>query len=246
MVNVFIFSLLDTYFTFSYTLQRYIFELILVPNDLLELVVPLLMYIMGLITIITPCFVSILPLALSYVNSKSSYSFNKNVFILGLLTSFIILMLPYNFLNFTLVNTRVTFLSYFILFLFSLDSMKILNFSKFYSAFSSGILISKKQNFIYRNYLMGIIIGFTSLPCNTSTLFIVRLLLSNFTNSSQIFYYLAIYLFGILTSLLILLKINIYSGNFYLFSRLWNFIFPASGSFLFIISLFSLLRILFT
>lgn len=246
MVNVFIFSLLDKYFTFSYTLQRYIFELILFPNDLRNLILPVIMYIIGLITIITPCFVSILPLVLSYVNSKRSYGFNKNLFIFGLLTSFSVLMLPYNFLNFSLVNTKATFLSYLILFLFSLDSMKILNFSKFYSAFSSSIFISKKQNFIYRNYLMGIVIGFTSLPCNTSILFIVRLLLSNLTNSSQIFYYLAIYLLGILTSLLIILRINLYSGNFYLLSRLWNFIFPASGSFLFIISFLSLLRIMFT
>nr|WGH12767.1 thiol:disulfide interchange protein [Echinothamnion sp.] len=242
---LFLYDLFDNYYFLFYTLQKYLSHLLFIGSNEQSIFLLIFLFLLGVLTIFTPCFISILPLALSYINSNKNYRLNISLFISGLLTSFIFSIIFTNLVSSSFFIYELPMLAYLILVLVSLDLMKILNLSKFNISFSSCSLISFNQNTFVQSYFIGLIIGSSSLPCNTSILIIVTYLIHHINNLFLILLYLLIYLIGCVLPLLLVLKIKLNFQKNSIFFLMWKLIFPFSGSFLFMFSCFSLLKIIF-
>nr|YP_010618626.1 Thiol:disulfi de interchange protein [Rhodomelopsis africana]WAX02639.1 Thiol:disulfi de interchange protein [Rhodomelopsis africana] len=240
-----LYDLFDNYYIFFYAIQKQLSFLLFTLSNEQSIFFSMLLFFLGLITIFTPCFLSLLPLALAYVNSKKNYSLNIILFIIGLLTSVIILIGFTSLVSSSVFIYKLPVLSYFILIVVSLDLMKILSISKLNLPFSKYIFMSSSSNIFLQSYLIGLIIGFSSLPCNTSILIIATFLVNNLNNIFLVLFYLVIYLTGCLFPLLLILKIKFDYNHFPFLFFIWQSIFPISGSFVFVFSCFSLLRIIF-
>nr|YP_010619400.1 Thiol:disulfi de interchange protein [Xiphosiphonia pinnulata]WAX03413.1 Thiol:disulfi de interchange protein [Xiphosiphonia pinnulata] len=240
-----LYDFFDSYYAFFYVLQKQLSFLLFVSSNEQGILFAMLLFFLGLITVFTPCFLSLLPLALSYINSKKNYGLNISLFITGLLTSFLILIVCTNFVGFSFFIYKLPVLSYLILILVSLDLMKIVNISKLTSPFSQYILMFSVDNTSLQSYLMGLIIGSSSLPCNTSIIIVVTLLLNKLNNIFLFSLYLLMYLTGCVFPLLLILKIEFDYHKFAFLFFIWKSIFPVTGSFLFVFSCLSLLKVIF-
>nr|YP_010851350.1 thiol:disulfide interchange protein [Echinothamnion hookeri]WGH14347.1 thiol:disulfide interchange protein [Echinothamnion hookeri] len=235
----------DKYYIFFYTLQRYLSHFLFLLSNEQSIILLIFLFMLGVITIFNPCFVSILPLALSYLNSKKSYGLNIGLFITGLLTSFMILIIFTNLVGLSFFIYKLPVFSYLILILVSLDLMKIVNLAKLNIFFNFNRSVYLSQNTFVQSYLMGLIIGFSSLPCNTSLLIILTFLLHNIHNFLLVLLDFIAYLIGCILPLLLILRIKLKYQNFSIVFFIWKSIFPLSGSFLFMFSCFSFLKIIF-
>lgn len=242
---MFISSLLnffDSYYTVLYNAQRYIsYSFFSLSNNYLIIFI----FFLGTFTVLTPCLISIFPLALLYINSEGNNFFNIILFIMGMFTSFILLIISINFLGFSLFIYQLPLFSYIILIIISLNLMEILifpNFDVFINRYFYKISFS---NMLIQSYFMGFIISSSALPCNTSCLLVFSFMLQNTSSMLYIVLYLSIYFFGCLLPLLFIFRVKINHINVFILSYIWRLVFPLSGSFLFIFSLFSLLKILF-
>nr|WGH12963.1 thiol:disulfide interchange protein [Echinothamnion sp.] len=243
---IFLYDFFDKYYSLLYSLQLHLSYLLFKFNDEQNIFFLILIFLFGLLTVFTPCFISILPLALSYLNSNKNYSLNMSLFIAGLLTSFIGLITLSNLVGFSVFTYKLPTLSDLILVIVALDIMKILNISKLMRSLNLNIPMYFNHNSILQSYLTGVVIGSTSLPCNTSILIIVTYLLHNIHDVFLVFLYLFFYLIGCILPLLLILNIRFNYQNFSILFLVWKLIFPLSGSFLFIFSCFSLLKSIFT
>nr|YP_010619595.1 Thiol:disulfi de interchange protein [Tayloriella tenebrosa]WAX03608.1 Thiol:disulfi de interchange protein [Tayloriella tenebrosa] len=240
-----LYDFFDNYYIFFYTVQKQLSSLLFVLSNEHSIFFSILLFFLGVITVFTPCFLSLLPLALSYINSKKFYSLNLSLFITGLLTSFVILMGLTNLVSSSIFIYKLPVFSYMILILVSLDLMKILSISNLTFPCSQYFFMPSYGNIFLQSYLMGLIIGSSSLPCNTSIIIIVTFLVNNLNNIFLVLLYFVAYLAGCIFPLLLILKIKLNYKNFSFLFFIWKSIFPVSGSFLFVFSCFSLLKIIF-
>nr|YP_009398180.1 thiol:disulfide interchange protein [Thaumatella adunca]ARW67366.1 thiol:disulfide interchange protein [Thaumatella adunca] len=246
MIKIFsIYNFFDQYCNMVYFVQQYLYRFLFISISSQNITFSFILFCLGILTIFTPCFVSTLPLALSYINLNQGNKLSKNLFILGLMTSLVLLIILTHFISFYSYLYQLPIFSYLVLILVSLDLIKVVNFSKFYSVFRKISFFTYQRNNIFQNYFIGLTIGFSSLPCNTSIVIFTNLLLKNVDNILILLFYLLIYLLGSILPIFLILNIQINYHNFYSFSLFWNAIFPLSGSFLFIFSYFSLLKIIF-
>nr|YP_010851152.1 thiol:disulfide interchange protein [Aphanocladia delicatula]WGH14150.1 thiol:disulfide interchange protein [Aphanocladia delicatula] len=243
---IFLHDFVDKYYSLLYRLQIYLSYLLFKFNDEQNVFFLMLIFLLGLLTVFTPCFISILPLALSYLNANKYYRLNMSLFIAGLLTSFMGLILLSNLVGSSFFIYKLPILSDLILVLVALDLMKILNFSKFIKFLNFNSSIDFNYHPTVQSYLTGVVIGSTSLPCNTSVLIIVTYLLHSVHSFFLVFLYLFFYLIGCVLPLLLILNVRFNYQNFSISFFIWKLIFPLSGSFLFIFSCFSLLKSIFT
>nr|WGH13755.1 thiol:disulfide interchange protein [Lophurella pseudocorticata] len=245
MIILSLYDLFDKYYIFFYTLQSYLSNFLFILGNEQSILLLIFLFMLGVVTILNPCFISILPLALSYLNSKNSYSLDVGLFVSGLLTSFITLITLTNLVGLSFFIHKLPMFSYLILIIVSLDLMKIINLAKLNILFSSNPSVYLSQNTLLQSYFMGLIIGFSSLPCNTSLLIIATFLLHNIHNLFIVLLDSFAYLIGCIMPLLLILKIKLNPQSFSVIFFIWKFIFPLSGSFLFMFSCFSFLKIIF-
>nr|ARW60534.1 thiol:disulfide interchange protein [Polysiphonia sp.] len=240
-----LYDLFDTYYIAIYRIQQYLSSYFFGLSTSQSIFTSIFLFFLGFITLFTPCFISLLPLALSYVNSKSNYNFNILLFVIGLLTSFAFFIISTNLVSLSFFVYKLPIFSYCILLLVALDLMKILPFFYISSYLNYYIPVFSYNNTVLQSYFLGLIIGFSSLPCNTSILLIVMFLVKNISNKFFSFLYLSIYLSGSILPLLFILKVKLNYSKFSSLLFFWKLIFPMSGSFIFIYSCISLLKIIF-
>nr|YP_009397977.1 thiol:disulfide interchange protein [Gredgaria maugeana]ARW67163.1 thiol:disulfide interchange protein [Gredgaria maugeana] len=243
---IFLHDFVDTYYSLLYRLQIHLSYLLFKFNDEQNIFFLILIFLLGLLTVLTPCFISILPLALSYLNSNKNYHLNMSLFITGLLMSFISLVIFSNLVGSSFFIYKLPVVSDLILVLVALDLMKILNLSKFIRSLNFNGSIDFNYHPLVQSYLTGVVIGSTALPCNTSILIILTYLLHSVHSFFLVLLYLFFYLIGCILPLLLILNVRVHYKNFSISFFIWKLIFPLSGSFLFIFSCFSLLKSIFT
>nr|YP_009396737.1 thiol:disulfide interchange protein [Ophidocladus simpliciusculus]ARW65923.1 thiol:disulfide interchange protein [Ophidocladus simpliciusculus] len=241
----FMYNLLDKYEVFLYFFQQYLYKFLFISDTFYIFFSPFILLMLGFTTVLTPCFLSILPLIVSYANSQVNKPIKKSLFIFGLVNSYIIIIILSNFFDFYLLLSKLPTIAFVIIFLVSLNLMQVINFSFFYTTLFKNIFVSKNYSIYFYSYFMGIFISFSSLPCNTSIIFLVILWLKSLNNFFIFLLYLLVYLFGCIMPLYIVLYLKSNYKDFDILVKIWNLIFPLSGSFLFIFSLLSLLKIIF-
>lgn len=239
---IFINNLSSKYETILYYLQYYFAKFMLLSSSSNVFVLFIFFICLGAVTVFTPCFLSILPISLSYISCRSNSLLAITLFVCGLLTSFLSLIISANTLSLYSFFISLPAISNLFMILLSLDLMDIFDLSKIYLMFNSFFHVFYNKNIVLRIYFTGLIIGFSSLPCNSSILFIINFLVKNINSTLYLFLYFLAYSIGLVLPLILIFSFRLYSLNFQFFSRFWHFFNRFSGSFLLIISLLSFLK----
>nr|YP_009397777.1 thiol:disulfide interchange protein [Sonderella linearis]ARW66963.1 thiol:disulfide interchange protein [Sonderella linearis] len=242
LLTFFLYSFIDFYEILIYSLQQYLYKFVYINFESFSLITPILLFFCGFFTSITPCFISIIPLIIAYMNNQV---INKNLFILGFMTSFILMLFLTNLINYFFIVKSISIISLFILLFISLNLLQIINFSFFSNFFYKRVKYLIQYNLIFDSYLTGFLIGFSIIPCNTSIAFIITFGLVNKFNILICINYFIFYLLGCLCLMFFILNFQWkfkYTNS--LLSRI-DAVFPFTASFVFIFSLMSLLRKIF-
>lgn len=241
MLNIYVSDLFNRYYMLLYYLQYYLSKFLLNNNNSSSLILFVVFFILGILTILSPCFISILPLSFSYLSSRDSSLRNILLFIFGILTSFVLLVGLTNTIGSYVFLTKLPLIFNLFLVVISLDLMNILNFSNIFSSLNPIINFSDNKSVIFQNYLAGLFIGLSVLPCNTSIFFIVIFLMKSMNN--LLYFYSFIYFLGCVTPLLFIFSIKLPNVRFnsYSFLSISNLTSYISGAFLLIFSIFSIL-----
>nr|YP_009393853.1 thiol:disulfide interchange protein [Polysiphonia sertularioides]ARW62415.1 thiol:disulfide interchange protein [Polysiphonia sertularioides] len=240
-MNIYIVSIIDSYYIFFYYIQYYLSNIMISYASSSVIFLLLIFFFIGFITIFTPCFISLVPIAMSYFSNNNKSTKDISLFLFGLITNLIIFIYVGNFFASSVSFNKLPIFSNLFILIISLNLMNIINFSDIFSKFIFFPKVSINQNI--QNYGTGLIIGFSSLPCNTSILFIVSFLLKYVNNSLLLFFYILAYLLGFFIPLFLIFAFKLHVLNARPFPLLWNLASALISSCLFIISLFSILRL---
>nr|ARW63654.1 thiol:disulfide interchange protein [Chondria sp. (in: red algae)] len=240
---IYLHNLFDQYQIFVYLSYQSIYKLFFLNYSDINFLLFIILLILGCLTILTPCFVSLLPVVLTYIYSNQSYNFNKYLFVLGVMTSTLFILLLSNVVNLYPLYSKLPIFSSVLLILISLNLMQIINLTFIPSLLYTRMDHINSNHLNMQSYIVGLITGVSSLPCNTSIILLIVFLLKQLDNLS--FLYILIYLLGCLLPLLLITNIQIDYKKFNLLFQFWESVFPVSGSFLLFFSFLILLRSLF-
>lgn len=246
MYNLSLFSFFDQYSLFVYSLQQYFIRNLISTYSYYQPIVYLVFISLGFITVLTPCFFSMLPLLFLSINSRHNVGNSLFYCILGLVTSFCFFVFVTHSFSFTAMLSQLPLLSYLILVIFSLDFMKILNLSSVYYSLLSTLNFSYRQTFNLSTYITGLLVGLSSLPCSTPILLVVNLLLLSNRNTFFVVLSIICYFIGFILSFFCIFHLKFLYDKFQFFSVFWDYFVSTSGSLLFIITFSSFLKVLFT
>nr|ARW64903.1 thiol:disulfide interchange protein [Polysiphonia sertularioides] len=239
MLNHYINNLFNNYYLVLYKTQYYFSRLIISNDKSLSLLLFTVFFLLGLLTILTPCFLSILPLSFSYISSRNRSINHILLFVLGMLTSLVILFAFANTVGSYLLYTKLPLIINSFILLISLDLINVVNFSSFSPFYNFDAKLSNGKILILQNYVAGLFIGFSSLPCNSSIFFIIIFLIKNI--HSFLILYVIIYLIGFILPLIFIFSFKFSSVSFGSLLSLSDLSSYISGSLIFVISLFSIL-----
>lgn len=239
-------SIIDTWIYYlEYNIQ------FLLINQLQEAkpTILIILFISGLITSLNPCFFPIFAIAISYIYGNNEKLSNKYMLISGLLTSFLIVLiftLLINYQSHKLVLIMPIFSAFFMI-LIGLNLLKIFNLSKFF--FKTGknpnfFNVFLKKNRLY-NYLSGIIIGLSSIPCNGPIILTITFWISHCQNNLIALIYVLFYFSGYIFPIYSLIRLKNYRNSFNLISSTLNTFNYVGGSFILGFGIFSLLQKIF-
>nr|YP_009391167.1 thiol:disulfide interchange protein [Dipterocladia arabiensis]ARW59311.1 thiol:disulfide interchange protein [Dipterocladia arabiensis] len=241
------FNFMTQYEFIIYNLQQMVASLLFVKVNLLDYTVMILLVFAGLLTSLTPCFLSILPLSVSYISANKNNYLYKNFFILGILTSLFFFLIISNFINYSYIVylNRIPFLSFLILILISLNLLQILDFSSYLQIFNNQEIDLSYNNRVLHNYMIGLVIGFSTIPCSSPIILLVNFWLHGSTNIFFSIFYFTLYFFGCIIPFLIIFYFVFNILQTYIFIYIWNAIIPLAGFFLLSFSILSFLEKVF-
>nr|QCI04021.1 Thiol:disulfide interchange protein [Antithamnionella ternifolia] len=233
---------------FFYFFQQKIYLLLSLQNNYYIFFKLICIFILGILTSLTPCFLSSIPLVISYSNSINLNSINKNLIILGSFSSLIGLTCLVYLFNYksNLVLVNIPILSSLIFIIISLNLLDIWDISRFFFFFDINTLDKVNYNSIYiQSYLLGISLGLASLSCNIAIIFTTISWLYSHMNFIQLLVFLLSYLLGCIFPFVVIfyLPFQFFKINFFI--KLWNYFIPLSGAILLSCGCFSLLTQLF-
>nr|QCI05606.1 Thiol:disulfide interchange protein [Cryptopleura ramosa] len=235
------FNFYDHYEVILYNLQHKIYYLLFSEVSSFNFVIFILIFFSGILTSLTPCFMSILPLSISYINIDYKYNINKNIFILGLITSLLVILLLANFISYQYYSyiIKIPLLSSLILILLSLNLIQIVDFSYIFSFFTKFLNKIYTNHILLKSYLLGCLLGLTAFPCSTSILLVFVFWINHSANFFLLFLYWIIYLLGCIIPLIFIVNIAIVYMRSNLILSIWRFLLPFSGFIMLFASLFS-------
>nr|YP_010155911.1 cytochrome c biogenesis protein transmembrane region [Cumathamnion serrulatum]QQY85302.1 cytochrome c biogenesis protein transmembrane region [Cumathamnion serrulatum] len=245
----FIFNLWYQYEVFLYNLEQQIASFLFLEITVIKPVIILVLFFSGILTSLTPCFISIIPLSISYINSNYNGYNHKNVLLLGILTSLFIIIFSTSFANygFLIFFKHIPFISFFILMIIALDLLQVLSLSNYFNSLYLNKLSTDSfyNNSIFKSYFTGCIIGFTTAPCSSPIILLINFWLHHSNQALFSSIYLIIYLLGCIIPLILLFNIVLNYLQLYILTYIWNIIVPCMGCFLLSISTFLFLDKLF-
>nr|YP_010986060.1 thiol:disulfide interchange protein [Polyopes affinis]WOL36978.1 thiol:disulfide interchange protein [Polyopes affinis] len=207
----------------------------------------LVLWVSGILTSLNPCLLSVLPLSISYLygNRSSIKLKNKIMFLVGVISSLICLILTTSLVSqqyYSLISKLPLLSSIFIVIL-GLNLLQIIHFYDFFPNFNNSYYPSSIQ--LLQNYFIGLVLGLSSIPCSTP---IILVILTWLLNAKQLFLgsiYLCIYCIGYLSPLVLFVNWIINWNFIPNIIRSWNYIIPISGSCILGFGIFSFLNKVF-
>nr|YP_010903980.1 thiol:disulfide interchange protein [Caulacanthus ustulatus]WCH57231.1 thiol:disulfide interchange protein [Caulacanthus ustulatus] len=230
-----------------YYLQQIIYSVFSTGLTHITLLTLILSFIGGILTSFNPCLIYILPLSTSQINTNKYDKIHKNIVIVGLASS-IILMISI-LLCFSTYYTKLSFhiplLSSILTIIIGLNSLQILELDTPSNTLDIYSTANKGRKFIF-NWLIGFTIGISSSSCSTPILATTINWLSHSKNSLLIVFYTLLYLIGYIIPPYIFIYTTVNYSKITILSKLWNYMIPASGSLILGFGFFSLLTCIFT
>nr|YP_009244152.1 cytochrome c biogenesis protein transmembrane region [Gelidium elegans]AMK96394.1 cytochrome c biogenesis protein transmembrane region [Gelidium elegans] len=228
-----------------YYIEQYLSHIISTDlNDLNPLTLCFLI-ISGCLTSFNPCFISIMPLIISYTSSQKSSYLNLIFFSIGLTLSFLLSIILIYFVDYQYrsILKSLPLISSSITIFLGLSLLQILSVHISPTNFHTVIFKRHSQiNF----FIMGTVIGFSSIPCSTPILATVLFWISFTSNFSLGLIYLLFYIIGIMLPILAFLNLINQYQNFTIFNKLWSKSILLSGSIVLSSGIFSLLNQIFS
>lgn len=232
----------DKYQVFLYILYNNIYQFLRINYSSANFFFIPVFVCMGICTVLTPCFISMFPILITYISSTTNQVLNDALFVLGVMSSVLFTLLISNSINLYFCVYRLPILSSLFLICIALNLMQVLDLLFVPEILYLRLNRIEALNINLQMYITGIFIGFASAPCNTSIILLFTFLLKHESNNVFVSFYLFVYLLGCFLVLITLLSFKINFSNFYYLTLFWDLVFPLSGSILFIFSLLLFLR----
>nr|QCI05447.1 Thiol:disulfide interchange protein [Crouania attenuata] len=219
------------YDLYAYYIQQYFCDLINVETNVISLYTLFLLLLAGFFTSLNPCFLSVLPLSISYINMQGYNRIKLILFSLGLSTGFLLIIL---FLHLLSVQSfyfifNLPLVSSFIFIVIALSFLQVIDlYSLNISIFSFNFDLSKVKLNI-SEFFTGMMFSMTTFPCSTPVIISVVFFLSHTKNIFLLFVYMAAYFCGNFLFIFLIFLFLINSINFYLILNMRNIIFQMSG-----------------
>lgn len=193
-----------------------------------------LIFIGGLLTSLSPCMASSIPLIISYVDTRQKLKITPIILVLGITTSMLGIGIVAIIIKDNIL-TQLHFLSYmFILLLviIGLDVLEIISINV--SSLKSPWHKIKRINNLGLTYIFGMSIGLNISPCSTPILTILILWITSTKNIITGISFLILYTIGYISPIILCLISISYFNKLKIMSRLWySFSFgPLTGGFL--------------
>lgn len=239
------FSVFDSYQFSLFAAQQQLYSFLSLSINSSKISLVFVMFFLGILTTFTPCFLSIFPLVLAYLNARQNHLINRNFLFLGLVSSSVLIMFLTHFVSYYTFLKKIPIFSSFVLLLVSLNFLGILDFSFITNLLYRQKYMLNRSSIYIENYLTGFLFGISFVPCNTSIIFLVTFGLTNSMTFLNFIFYLIFYTLGYFVVLIVLSSIKSSNISIMMISKFWNILLPISGSFLFINSLSSLLKNVF-
>nr|YP_063533.1 thiol:disulfide interchange protein [Gracilaria tenuistipitata var. liui]AAT79608.1 thiol:disulfide interchange protein [Gracilaria tenuistipitata var. liui] len=207
----------------------------------------MILILSGLLTSMNPCLISIIPISISYIYAEKLTDKNKQIFVLGILTSTFLSLILFELLNkqYEYLSHIFPVLSDITLIVISLHLLQILEFNtnilKINKLLEQLLLIPSLYN-----YITGITIGITSSTCTAPILLIILLWISSCKSWLLGIAYIITYLFSYIFPIYLIIH---NSWNYQQINKwpiIWNNITLFSACIMLGYSIFSFLNILFT
>lgn len=231
--------------TRSYYIQQTIYQFLSFELKEPTLYTIVLLFIGGLLTSFNPCFISINPIIISYINYNKKNPNYKFMILTGLISSFVTLIIfgiiLNNYSKIIILNTPIFTSS--LIIVIGLNFLNIINLNSLNS-------IILKYNIFYKStnipsFILGFIFGLSSCSCSTPILASLTIWLHHNQNFVLGIAYIIIYTLGYITPVIILIEITNIYNKITAITKIWRFFTPLSGSFCISIGFFSLLENLF-
>nr|YP_009509185.1 thiol:disulfide interchange protein [Gracilaria vermiculophylla]AXI96835.1 thiol:disulfide interchange protein [Gracilaria vermiculophylla]QXU75049.1 thiol:disulfide interchange protein [Gracilaria vermiculophylla]WDZ67942.1 thiol:disulfide interchange protein [Gracilaria vermiculophylla] len=230
-----------------YYIEQKLYNLIGLQIDSANPTIFLLLILSGLLTSMNPCLISIIPISISYIYTEKLENKNKQIFILGILTSTIL-----SIIIFELVSKKYEYLfhifpvlSYTILIIVSLNLLQILELNNNFLKINKFLKKISSTTLSY-NYITGLMIGISSSSCTTPILLIILLWISSCKSWLLGSIYSITYLFSYTLPLYLIINNNFQYKTINQWSSIWNNFSLIGGSIMLGYSIFSFLNTIFT
>nr|QHO64047.1 thiol:disulfide interchange protein [Lympha mucosa] len=162
----------------------------------------LTIFIGGLLTSLSPCMATSIPIIISYVNTQKQFKNTKWILLLGILTSMLAIGIIAIIIKKNILN-QLHYLSFGATLLFiiiGLDLLKIVSIDlSIFKLFSPEL---KTINNLKLTYMLGISIGLNISPCSTPILAILIIWITNTKNIITGISLLLIYIIGYLSPII--------------------------------------------
>ncbi|CCP38062.1 cytochrome c biogenesis protein transmembrane region (plastid) [Chondrus crispus] len=205
----------------------------------------ILLIIGGLITSLNPCFISIIPVIVSYINYNKKEDNYRLMVITGLVASLITILTVSIILNdyYKIIILNIPIFTSLIVIIIGLNLLSIVNSNFFGYIFLSHNKLKNNANI--SNFFLGFIFGLSSCSCSTPILASLIIWLYNSNNFLLSIIYIIFYIIGYIIPIIILISITNNYNNITKLSQLWNYVMPFSGSIVLGIGIFSFLENIF-
>ena len=197
----------------------------------------ILLFISGVFSSLNPCSISILPVAISYLNTDVKNHYRKEALIAGITSSLIILTLFTSVFQTFVLNIPIIYSSFMICLGLSLLGIIQLNFMTFN--------ITNTYSYLMQDYITGLIIGLNSASCSTPILATIIFWISQSKSTALGLIYSMCYILGYMLPLLLIIKVTISYTQLINFKNLWNYFIPISGSIILGLGTLSLFKSVF-
>ena len=197
----------------------------------------------GTLTSLNPCFISIIPLSISYINSQKNRHLVLTFFIIGLSISLISLTMSIYYIHYesNWIIKSLPVVSSAIMILYGLSLLEIFNITSLVPNNSKNIGISARYPH-YQALLAGITIGLTSTPCSTPIMATTLFWISSTSNFTVGLIYICFYIAGLIIPTTLILIFAIKSRIFAFMNLIWSKVVTLSGCFILCTGILSLLN----
>lgn len=129
----------------------------------------ILFYLFGIMSFLTPCFMSIIPVYLTILTKKGNKFLNVTLFFIGLSTTFLLMGLSFSFIGSYIKKDLFRILAGIYIFMMGLIQLELFN-NKFVDRVKMINLRDDYTNSYFYSFLLGFTFSMGWIPCITPTL----------------------------------------------------------------------------